>query len=100
MNRRDLNNLLNRAAAALETPADLSPNDRASLAEDLVEEAKMVSEQLIMSVQEFNALRRISQRESLLKYAKKMRERGANAEVAMDVIHFTNAFFPELKPES
>lgn len=33
---RELSNLLNRAAAALETPADLSESDRTALVEDLV----------------------------------------------------------------
>jgi hypothetical protein len=37
---RDLANLLNRAAAALETPDDLTPQDKADLIEDLVVAAK------------------------------------------------------------
>lgn len=39
MKQRDLVNLLNRAAAALETPADLTPDDHQQLVQDLIAEA-------------------------------------------------------------
>lgn len=40
---RDLKNLLNRAAAALETPTDLTPDDVAALIEDLTEAAETMN---------------------------------------------------------
>ena len=40
MKTRDLVNLLNRAAAALETPGDLEPGDVEALIEDLTVAAK------------------------------------------------------------
>lgn len=42
---RELTNLLNRAAAALETPADLSVSDKEALVEDLVVAARCIEEQ-------------------------------------------------------
>lgn len=43
MKTRDLLNLLNRAAAALETPKDLTPKERAELIEDLLHAAKSLN---------------------------------------------------------
>lgn len=45
MKKRDLVNLLNRAAAFIETPRDLSPIERDELAEDLTVAAKELEEE-------------------------------------------------------
>lgn len=44
MKQRDLFNLLARAAAALETPQDLTDSDRAELIEDLMAQVKVMTE--------------------------------------------------------